>query len=93
MVKLKEKISLDMNNNESLNIEEMNILIEDYVFICFILGNDFIPHTPCVNIRTNGINIILDIYRTNFSYKEPLIKDGKIKWKNFSKLVNIIVYN
>lgn len=38
-------------------------LINDFVFLCFMSGNDFLPHIPSIEIIQNGIEMIIDIYK------------------------------
>jgi 5'-3' exoribonuclease 2 len=38
-------------------------IIDDYIFICFLLGNDFINHSLSLNIRYNGYEILLSVYK------------------------------
>ena len=37
--------------------------IDDWVFMCFFCGNDFLPHLPCLDVRENSIDILLDIWK------------------------------
>lgn len=57
--------------------------ISDYIFISFMLGNDFMPHFPALNIRTNGIPIILETYKNKISPKQTICKNNTIQWKLF----------
>jgi 5'-3' exonuclease len=34
----------------------------DYIFICYLLGNDFLPHIPSIDIKINGLELLLDSY-------------------------------
>ena len=38
--------------------EEVNF-VDDYIFICFIIGNDFLPHPPSIDLRKEGLEICL----------------------------------
>jgi len=37
-------------------------IIKDFILICYLLGNDFLPHIPSLNIYKNGMDNILDTY-------------------------------
>ena len=58
-------------------------LFHDYILLCFLLGNDFIPHTPSVCIRTDGLSVIMAAYSSCKARdsKFALVRDGVIQWK------------
>tara|TARA_X000000368_G_C23036492_1_gene714785 strand:- start:1137 stop:2399 length:1263 start_codon:yes stop_codon:yes gene_type:complete len=73
----------DMRNNKN-NVN----CIKDYVFIMQFLGNDFMPHFPSLNIRTHGIEMLLETYKNILGKKKMYIMDnGTIIWKHVRELV------
>ena len=46
----------------------------DYIFMCFMLGNDFMPHFPALNIRTTGIATLMEAHRAVFKPGESIIQ-------------------
>ena len=63
--KLEENLIFEIQNRIDIQylteIEKTNIL-NDYIFLSFILGNDFICHSPVISIKNSGIDLIIDLY-------------------------------
>jgi len=84
-------ITLNMNNDKELTTEQQKNRIYDYIFLCFFLGNDFMPHFPSVNIRTGGVDKMLNAYKATIGGTPENLTDGKkIFWKNVRKLVDFL---
>ena len=100
-----EAFLIDIDILSSSILSEMNCKfpdkhrIYDYIFLCFFLGNDFLPHFPAMNIRTHGIQVLLDIYRLYIGNKpdnfiiSKKTENQQIQWNNVSKVIKEISRN
>jgi 5'-3' exonuclease len=91
---LAKAITNDMNNGVELTSEQQKNRIYDYIFLCFFLGNDFMPHFPAINIRTGGVEKMLQAYKATIGSTDENLTNGKnIFWKNVRKLVEFLANN
>jgi 5'-3' exonuclease len=72
------------------NLDQDN-LIQDYVLLCFFLGNDFLDHLYPLYIRNHGIDIILKAYIKAYNNHQNsyLVKLKNLKSNNWKDCINI----
>ena len=91
---LASRVSFELNQGAQVESNIINNKIYDYILLCFFLGNDFMPHFPALNIRTNGIQILMEAYASLFTDTEDFLVDKQeIIWKNIRKLISSLATN
>ena len=94
-----EYIYLDINRLKKYLVQDIKKdyiylpnqnIINDYIFLCFFIGNDFVHNSPCINIRYGGLDNLLNIY--NELQEEHaglfyLIYNNKLDLENFKKFI------
>jgi 5'-3' exonuclease len=53
---------LSEKTNVNINTIDKTRLIKDYVFLSFLLGNDFLHCLPSLSIVNNGIDFVINLY-------------------------------
>lgn len=42
--------------------------LDDWIFLCFFIGNDFLPSLPSLNVRDGSIDMLVQIWKQNITY-------------------------
>ena len=73
--------------NENISLDK-NRIINDFIFLCYFLGNDFLPHLLALDISRDAIKYLVDKYIETFLITADylLTKDTKIN-QEFLKLL------
>jgi 5'-3' exonuclease len=61
---------------------DKNRIINDFVFLCYFLGNDFLPHILALDISKNGIEYLIEKYAMTFIMKNDYILSENTKMIN-----------
>lgn len=62
---LREYLELEfISVKEQLKFDyDIERIIDDWIFMCFMVGNDFIPHLPNLHINSNALPTLYRTYR------------------------------
>jgi 5'-3' exoribonuclease 2 len=90
------QFNLQQNNqNQNLNEQDQPFIfnienvIDDFIFICFFVGNDFLPHLPSLSIRDGSLDLLIKIYCLSLSQLKGYINnEGIINLKRVEILIS-----
>ena len=77
---LREYLAVEMDvPNQGFRFD-LERALDDWVFMCFFVGNDFLPHLPSLDIREQGIDTLIAIWRDNIPTMGGYVtKDGHVE--------------
>ncbi|KAJ5490895.1 5'-3' exoribonuclease 2 [Penicillium diatomitis] len=79
---LREYLAVELQVPQQPFPFDLERALDDWVFMCFFVGNDFLPHLPSLDIRENGIDTLIAIWRDNLpSMGGYLTQDGHVDLK------------
>ena len=62
---INKKLEFDELENEfkyqNIDVDNM-YFIDDFIVLCYFIGNDFIPNLPSIEIKNDGLDFLLDNY-------------------------------
>ena len=89
---LQEQIML-LDPTLLFDMDKLNNLLDDYIFISFLIGNDFLPHLLAYDLRHNGLTLLLEKYIELYViYETNLVNSKKntINWNCLKKKFDFI---
>jgi 5'-3' exonuclease len=78
---LREYLTIEFGYGLDPNTYNVESIIDDWVFLTFLVGNDFLPHMPTLDIGDGAFDLLFDTYkehRLEWGEGEYLTRAGEI---------------
>ena len=80
-----DMIHINYFKNYLIDTLRTKTAIQDFVIMIYLLGNDFIRHSPSLDVSADTINMMLDIYKRG---KYKFVDNGNIDIENFTSFID-----
>lgn len=73
------------------DVDKKQSLIDDYVMLCTLIGNDFLPPLSYLKIKENGLDLVLKAYKSSVMQGMNLvINRSELNFHVLSKVMNTL---
>ena len=86
---LREYLEIEFREQKRSSDYDLERLIDDWIFLIFFVGNDFLPHLPSLEIREGAIDMLVEIYKSRFiELGGYLTRNGDINFERTLIILN-----
>lgn len=66
-------------------------IIDDFVFFCFFIGNDFLPSLSALDISEGSLDQLIELYKQHLpEMKDYITEAGKIYWDRAEPFIKML---
>lgn len=87
---VREYFDLEFSNiKDKIKNYDLNRVIDDFILLCFFIGNDFLPRVYCFDIKKGNLDKLVEMFKNNLIENGVYINDnGLINWKGLEILLS-----